>query len=75
MALDQIPGLLPSNATEEVRLHRFYLQELIRSFWEVTTVAPTRPREGMIRFADGTDWDPGSGRGLYQYVSTAWVKL
>ena len=29
--------------------------------------APTKPRDGEIYFADGTDWDPGSGRGLYYY--------
>lgn len=42
---------------------------------DVRYVAPTRPREGDFVFADGTTWDPGSGRGLYQYVSGAWVKL
>jgi hypothetical protein len=37
--------------------------------------APVRPREGAVMFADGTDWNPGGGRGLYQYSSGAWVKL
>lgn len=36
---------------------------------------PTRPREGMIVCADGTDWDPGSGAGSYEYIGGAWVKL
>lgn len=51
------------------------LQEYQASFYVVQNSAPEKPREGMIRFADGTNWNPGSGRGLYQYVSTAWVKL
>lgn len=34
---------------------------------------PDRPREGVIVYADGSDWDPGSGAGLYQYRSAAWV--
>jgi hypothetical protein len=34
---------------------------------------PVRPREGMLAYADGTDWDPGSGAGLYQYRGAAWV--
>lgn len=38
-------------------------------------VAPVRPREGMVVNADGTNWNPGGGAGLYQYLSGAWVKL
>lgn len=32
---------------------------------------------GMIVLADGTDWDPGSGEGLYRrnLANTAWVFL
>ena len=40
--------------------------------------APSRPRTGDIRFADGTNWNPGSGEGIY-FASTAsppvWTKL
>lgn len=38
-------------------------------------VEPKRPRSGMVVFADGTDWDPGSGQGFYGYNGTAWVLL
>lgn len=37
--------------------------------------APKKPREGMLRFADGTDWNPGSGAGYYEYRDAAWRKL
>lgn len=37
-----------------------------------THVAPTKPRTGDIRLADGTNWNPGSGRGLYYYQNSAW---
>ena len=38
-----------------------------------TYVAPTKPQEGELRYADGTHWNPGSGAGLYQYrVATGW---
>jgi hypothetical protein len=37
--------------------------------------APVRAREGMLAIADGTSWNPGSGRGLYEYRSGAWMKL
>ena len=26
---------------------------------------PSRPREGDVRYADGTDWNPGNGEGIY----------
>lgn len=33
--------------------------------------APLRPREGMLVYADGTDWNPGKGEGTYTYGSDA----
>lgn len=37
---------------------------------------PSKPREGNIYRADGTDWDPGSGEGVYEYTNAgAWSKL
>ncbi len=35
-------------------------------------VAPDKPREGNIVGADGTNWNPGSGKGVYCYYSGAW---
>ncbi|KKN28916.1 hypothetical protein LCGC14_0849370 [marine sediment metagenome] len=29
-------------------------------------VVPTKPRNGLY-YADGTDWNPGSGKGVYRY--------
>lgn len=65
---------------------RIYLEQellqLSRSLQETTALdlrpvhaEPLRPREGMIVCADGTDWDPGSGAGIYAYLSSAWSKL
>ena len=34
-------------------------------------VAPTRPLHGVLYLADGTDWNPGSGRGVYWYDADA----
>jgi hypothetical protein len=36
---------------------------------------PTRLLDGMIAYADGTNWDPGSGAGVYYYNGSAWVQL
>jgi hypothetical protein len=40
----------------------------------VLHVEPTRPEIGTLVYADGTDWNPGAGEGLYQYTSTGWQK-
>lgn len=39
------------------------------------TVEPTKPRDGLTVYADGTEWDPGSGEGVYTYYGSAWHKL
>lgn len=48
---------------------------LAAGHYDVTTVAPTKPRDGDVRYAEGTLWNPGSGRGLYIYKVSAWVFL
>jgi hypothetical protein len=43
---------------------------------EKTHVEPTKRNAGDIRYADGTDWNPGTGEGIYFYNSAgSWVKL
>jgi len=43
-------------------------------FMKETHVALSKPRSGMIIYADGSDYDPGSGQGLY-YFTTQWIKV
>jgi len=44
--------------------------------YDVTNVAPSKPRQGDVRFADGTNWNPTSGgEGLYVYLAGGWSKL
>lgn len=42
---------------------------------DVSYAPPAKPRDGDIRYADGTTWNPGSGKGMYRYNGTAWVLL
>ena len=35
---------------------------------------PENPSEGHLYYADGSDWNPGYGRGLYLYT-TGWEPL
>jgi hypothetical protein len=82
--MSYVPTLFKGDVNVE-NIQRFLEQELeaiARSFAETTElelrpiyVAPTRPREGMIVFADGTEWNPGAGKGVYVYASGAWSKL
>jgi len=38
-------------------------------------VAPAKPENGDTARADGTNWNPGSGEGLYERKGGAWSKL
>lgn len=41
----------------------------------VANRAPSKPRDGMLIEADGVNFNPGSGAGLYIRRAGAWVKL
>lgn len=44
---------------------------------QILHAAPKKLREGMIVYADGSDWNPGSGEGVYRRnaANNAWVFL
>jgi hypothetical protein len=45
-------------------------------FLEQLNAAPDKPQNGMIAWADGTNWNPGgAGQGIYAYHGSAWNKL
>jgi len=46
-----------------------------RCLFEKYKSAPSNPQEGMVVWADGTNWNPGSGAGLYEYRGGSWQKL
>lgn len=41
----------------------------------VSNVPPPKVRLGMLVEADGTNWNPGAGAGLYVYRPAGWVKV
>lgn len=43
--------------------------------YKVLHIAPEKPRDGLVVFADGTNWNPGAGAGLYERAGGAWSKL
>ena len=40
---------------------------------EQSNTAPDKPRDGDIRYADGTNWNPGRGENLYYFDGTNWI--
>ena len=53
----------------------FQSQEYNYLILPAINVAPERPISGMIVHADGTNWNPGSGQGIYAYYNLSWKKL
>lgn len=37
--------------------------------------APAKPRDGDIRYANGVNWNPGIGAGIYYYNGSIWKFL
>ena len=52
------------------------IEQQALGFIDVSNVVPAKPRQGMIRYADGTNWNPSGGEGIYYFNSAGtWVKL
>lgn len=58
--LEELNNIARSTSTDIVQL-------------QPQSVAPTRPRAGLLVEADGINWNPGSGAGLYIFRAGAWV--
>jgi hypothetical protein len=52
-----------------------YLSQKSLLLLEPRSSEPSVPSIGLISYADGTSWDPGSGEGPYIYTSTGWQKM
>lgn len=69
------PADIPQYLERELTKLKTAIDMLALGHVDKTYVAPVKPREGDIRLADGTQWNPGSGAGFYGYYGSAWVKL
>lgn len=49
------------------------LEEIADGLHEVLSVEPLKPQIGQEVYADGVNFNPGSGEGLYIRKSTGWV--
>lgn len=62
--------------TELRRIQRFTEQPTFPFLLlEQLNAVPDRLVAGMIVWADGTNWDPGSGQGIYWYDGSTWNLL
>ena len=71
------PEELPSYLQAELDKLSAVIGNLADGHIDVSNVAPEKPRDGDIRYADGTNWNPGHGKALYYYdgVDAHWHKL
>lgn len=68
------PALLPGFLRDELNnIARSTVTDTVQL--RPQSVAPSKPRDGLLVEADGTNWNPGSGAGLYIYRAGAWVFL
>lgn len=69
------PREIAAWAMRELQKVRDAISVLELGHLDKSYAAPDRPRDGDIRYADGTTWNPGAGAGVYIYKGTAWVLL
>lgn len=81
--IDYRPEEAPINPTIE-DLASYTRRELLRIANALATDSlllsplsrePSKPKAGLIVVADGTNWNPGSGYGAYEYTGTVWRRL
>jgi len=80
-----IPGELPTDSIESLqRAIREELSKISESFrvgefesinLQELNVALDKNRNGDVIHADGTNYDPGSGKGIYYFNGTIFTKL
>lgn len=90
MTKKYIPKPVPN--TEDIKVLLTFLREEFQILsdvvtnnqdvnFDVTNVEPEKRVEGMIRYFDGLNFNPGAGRGLYIFsrisagASNVWMKL
>jgi hypothetical protein len=51
------------------------LNDLTEDVFTIYYAEPEKPRVGMVKNADGVEWNPGGGAGLYFYNGNQWILL
>ena len=63
--------------SDELSKISFAIDQVSMGHLDVQNVAPSKPRQGDLRYADGSNWNPSAGgEGIYFFnAAGAWVKL
>lgn len=76
------PGVVPRDTKDLIRFLEDELQNLRHAInaledghIDQINVAPAKAVTGDIRYADGTNWNPGLGAGIYFYNGTSWTRI
>ena len=80
------PGLLGNYDDEELKalvvVLRQELEAISQAFVSIDSlelqelnVEPQRVFTGLTVLADGTNWNPGAGQGVYTYYNNTWNRL
>lgn len=76
------PGILPEDYNQAFLVDEFAKIAGALAALEIPTltlvpqaVEPVNAQEGMTVNADGTNWNPGHGTGLYEWDGTEWIPL
>lgn len=69
------PDDLPRYLTNELTGISAAISALATGQLDMSYAAPDKPRDGMVRLADGVQWNPGAGAGVYCYYHATWNRL
>ena len=75
------PANVPDDPNKLAAFLRLELQRIAEAgaegivYLTPQNAAPAKPRDGQVVKADGTNWNPGGGNGVYAYYAGAWNKL
>lgn len=74
--MSYVPAPPPSDEKDLMRWIVEELRQVGRAFENIEAISlqrrhrpPAKVTDGMIVLADGTNWDPGSGEGVYRWDS------
>lgn len=80
--VEYLPGPVPYDLQGHTRFLQdelFKVADVLRilssGFIQEVSVEPVRPRTGDQVLADGVNFDPGAGQGVYCYYNNTWNKL
>jgi hypothetical protein len=62
---------------EEIRKIKAAIDALAAGHLDKSYAAPAKPRDGDVRYADGTQWKPNGtgGAGVWYFNGSTWIQL